>query len=145
MSFFIVCVFKEAKTIISDKVIKVSSTDNLQFHNIFNTVTSDQFESCGVHVQVFLRKPPEKWVYVEEGLQGDTMMLFELKFTHIKFVLEVTEANIQESGPNAFNLLMESSQHICLPEQKKENTRRDLLYNDIIKLLRSKEVGWKNG
>ncbi|PKY55858.1 hypothetical protein RhiirA4_475649 [Rhizophagus irregularis] len=141
MSFFIVCVLKEAKTIIPDKVVKVTLADS--FH-IFNAATKEQFESYGI--QVFLRKPPEKWVYVEEGLNGDIKMLFELKFTHIKFVLEVTEASDQEpQGPNAFDLLMRNSQCVCLPEQKKEDTRRDLLYNDIIKLLQNKEVGWKSG
>ncbi|CAG8741374.1 16722_t:CDS:1, partial [Funneliformis caledonium] len=68
---------------------------------------SNQFESCSI--QVFLRKPSEKWVYVEEGLQGDTIMLFKLKFTYIKFILETTEVNIQKPGPNAFNLLMKNS------------------------------------
>ncbi|UZO26953.1 uncharacterized protein OCT59_019163 [Rhizophagus irregularis] len=144
MGFFVVCVLKEAKTVISDKVVKVSPTDSFQFHDIFNAATNEQFESYGV--QVFLRKPPEKWVYVEEGLEGDISMLFELKFTHIKFVLEATEASVQEpQGPNAFDLLMRNSQLVCLPEQRKEDTRRDLLYNDIIKLLQSKEVGWKSG
>ncbi|CAG8604645.1 19131_t:CDS:2, partial [Racocetra fulgida] len=98
-------------------------------------------------VRVFLRKPPEKWVYVEEGLQGDVSILFELNFTHIKFVLDVAETSIQKSfhqGPNAFDLLMKNSQNTQLPELKKENTHRDLLYIDIICLLQNKEVGWKN-
>ncbi len=114
MSFFVVCVLKEAKTIVSDKVVKVSLTDSLQFHDVFNAATNDQFESWE-SVQVFLRKPPEKWVYVEEGLQGDVTMLFELKFTHIKFVLEVVESSIQiplHQGPDALNILMASSQRV---------------------------------
>ncbi|GBC03425.1 hypothetical protein RclHR1_05110008 [Rhizophagus clarus] len=116
----LLCALKETKTIISDKVIKVSLVDSL---HVFNAVTNEQFESCGV--QVFLRKPPEKWVYVEEGLK---------------------ESSDQEpQGPNAFDLLMRNSQHVYLPEQKKEDTHQDLIYNDIIKLLQSKEVGWKSG
>ncbi|CAG8754931.1 1200_t:CDS:2 [Rhizophagus irregularis] len=68
MGFFVVCVLKEAKTIISDKIVKVLLTDCCQFHNVFNIATNNQFENLG-GIQVFLRKPPEKWVYVEEGLQ----------------------------------------------------------------------------
>jgi hypothetical protein len=144
MGFFVVCVLKEAKTIVSDKVVKVLSTDCFQFHDIFDLTTNNQFESLG-GVQVFLRKPPEKWVYVEEGLQGDVSMIFELNFTHIKFVLEATETIVQER-PNAFDFIMETSQRICLPEKKKEGgTRQELLYNDIIRLFQSKSVGWKNG
>ncbi|CAI2177453.1 648_t:CDS:2 [Funneliformis geosporum] len=79
MGFFVVCVLKEAKTIVSDKIVK----------------------------------PPEKWVYVEEGLQGDILMLFKLSFTHIKFVLEATGIIIQER-PNAFDLIMEISQSSSL-------------------------------
>ncbi|CAG8481561.1 12431_t:CDS:1, partial [Racocetra persica] len=48
--------------------------------------TNDQFEDC--IVRVFLRKPPKNWIYIEEELEGDISMLFELNFTHIKFVLE---------------------------------------------------------
>ncbi|CAG8680151.1 2637_t:CDS:2 [Rhizophagus irregularis] len=75
MGFFVVCVLKEAKTVISDKVVKVSPTDSFQFHDIFNAATNEQFESYGV--QVFLRKPPEKWVYVEEGLEERSLSLGE--------------------------------------------------------------------
>ena len=134
---------KEAKTIVSDKIVKVLLTDCCQFHNMFNIATNNQFKNLG-GIQVFLRKPPEKWVYVEEGLQGDVSMLFELNFTHIKFILEATETAVQER-PNAFDLIMSISQRICLPEQKKEDTLKDLLYNNIIKLFRSKMVGWRNG
>ncbi|PKC07009.1 hypothetical protein RhiirA5_418782 [Rhizophagus irregularis] len=142
-NFFVVCVLKEAKTIVSDKIVKVLLTDCYQFHNVFNIATNNQFENLG-GIQVFLKKPPEKWVYVEEGLQGDVSMLFELNFTHIKFILEATKTTVQER-PNAIDLIMNISQRICLPEQKKEDTRKDLLYNNIIKLFRSKMVGWRNG
>ena len=118
MSFFVVCVLKEAKTIVSDKVVKVLSTDCFQFHDIFDLTTNNQFESLG-GVQVFLRRPPEKWVYVEEGLQGDVSIIFELNFTYIKFILEVTETIVQEK-PNAFDFIIEISQHICLSEKKKK-------------------------
>ncbi|CAG8745957.1 11526_t:CDS:2, partial [Rhizophagus irregularis] len=57
--------------------------------------------------------PPEKWVYVEEGLQGDVSMLFELNFTHIKFILEATETTVQER-PNAIDLIMNISQQRSL-------------------------------
>src|SRR5581483_805065 len=144
MGFFVICVLKEAKTIVSDKVVKVLLEDCFQFHDIFDLATNNQFESLG-GVQVFLRKPPEKWVYVEEGLQGDVSMIFELNFTHIKFVLEATETSRIQERPNAFDLIMETSHRICLPELKKEGTRQELLYNDIIRLFRSKSVGWKNG
>ena len=145
MGFFVVCVLKEAKTIVSDKVVKVLLTDCFQFRDIFDLAINNQFECLG-NTEVFLRKPPEKWVYVEDGLEGDISMLFELNFTHIKFILEaeVMETRVQER-PNAFNMIMETSQHIHLPEQKKEHIRQDLLYNDIIRLFRNKSVGWKNG
>ncbi|CAG8605100.1 7312_t:CDS:1, partial [Scutellospora calospora] len=145
MGFFVVCILRGTKTIIPDKVVNVLLTEHTLFNNVFNATTNDQFEDC--IVRVFLRKPPEKWVYVEERLQGDVSMLFELNFTHIKFVLDVAETSIQKSshqGPNAFDLLMKNSQNTQLPELKKENTRRDLLYNDIICLLQNKEVRWKN-
>ncbi|GBC04424.1 hypothetical protein RclHR1_05680009 [Rhizophagus clarus] len=139
MNFFVMCILKETKTIISDKIIKVLLANSFQLHNVFNAATNEQFESYGI--QMFLRKPSKKWVYVEKGLKGDIKMLFELKFTHIKFVLKATESSDQElQGPNTFDLLMRNSQHVCLLEQKKEDTCQNLLYNDIIKLLQSKEI-----
>uniref|UniRef100_U9SQY5 Uncharacterized protein n=1 Tax=Rhizophagus irregularis (strain DAOM 181602 / DAOM 197198 / MUCL 43194) TaxID=747089 RepID=U9SQY5_RHIID len=60
------CVLKEAKTIVSDKIVK--------------------FKNLG-GIQVFLRKPPEKWVYVEEGLQGDTNLLTKSFYQVLPFRL----------------------------------------------------------
>ncbi|CAG8645277.1 828_t:CDS:2 [Cetraspora pellucida] len=65
-------------------------------------------------------KPPEKWVYVEEGLQGDVSMLFELNFTYIKFVLDVAETSIQKSfHQELFNEL----------DQYKKDQHYNLFYN----------------
>ncbi|PKC12150.1 hypothetical protein RhiirA5_412218 [Rhizophagus irregularis] len=97
--------------------------------------TNNQFKNLG-GIQVFLRKLPKKWIYVEEELQGDISMLFELNFTHIKFILEATETTVQER-PDAFDLIINISQHICFLEQKKEDTRKNLLYNNIIKLFQN--------
>ncbi|CAG8755590.1 14608_t:CDS:2, partial [Rhizophagus irregularis] len=97
--------------------------------------TNNQFKNLG-GIQVFLRKLPKKWIYVEEELQGDISMLFELNFTHIKFILEATETTVQER-PDAFDLIINISQHICFLEQKKEDTCKNLLYNNIIKLFQN--------
>uniref|UniRef100_U9SWB3 Uncharacterized protein n=1 Tax=Rhizophagus irregularis (strain DAOM 181602 / DAOM 197198 / MUCL 43194) TaxID=747089 RepID=U9SWB3_RHIID len=102
---------------------------------MFNIATNNQFKNLG-GIQVFLRKLPKKWIYVEEELQGDISMLFELNFTHIKFILEATETTVQER-PDAFDLIINISQHICFLEQKKEDTCKNLLYNNIIKLFQN--------
>ncbi|PKY16061.1 hypothetical protein RhiirB3_428379 [Rhizophagus irregularis] len=102
---------------------------------MFNIATNNQFKNLG-GIQVFLRKLPKKWIYVEEELQGDISMLFELNFTHIKFILEATETTVQER-PDVFDLIINISQYICFLEQKKEDTRKNLLYNNIIKLFQN--------
>ncbi|CAI2184763.1 12291_t:CDS:1, partial [Funneliformis geosporum] len=51
MDFFVICVLKEAKTIISDKIVKVSLVslaESFQFHDIFNVATNEQFENYDV-------------------------------------------------------------------------------------------------
>lgn len=137
MGFFVVCVLKEAKSIISDKIVKVLLTDCCQFHSVFNTATNNQFENIG-GIQVFLRKPPEKWVYVEEGLQGDVSMLFELNFTHIKFILEATETTVQKR-PNAFDLIM----NISVFQTRKRKILARIYF--IITSLNYFEVKWLDG
>ena len=45
MNFFVICMLKEAKTIVSDKVVKMLLKDCFQFYNIFDLMTNNQFES----------------------------------------------------------------------------------------------------
>ncbi|CAG8595160.1 6140_t:CDS:2, partial [Racocetra persica] len=82
MGFFVVYVVRETKTIIPDKVVKVLHTESSQFYDILDATTNDQFEDCVV--QVFLRKPPENWVYVEEGLEDQYYNLFYDTGKHTK-------------------------------------------------------------
>ena len=42
MGFFVICVLKEAKTIVLDKIVKVLLTDCFQFHDIFDLATNNQ-------------------------------------------------------------------------------------------------------
>jgi len=79
--------------------------------------------------------------------------LTTLGFTHIKFVIQpgISQRfdNIQNtnkiSETNAFTILMENANKLALPAIKKEETRHDLLYNDIIKLLKQEKIGWTGG
>ncbi|CAG8582105.1 15847_t:CDS:10, partial [Gigaspora rosea] len=58
-----------------------------EYYDIFDATTNDQFEDCVV--RVFLKRSPENWVYIKEGLEAET---------------SVQESSCQNL--NAFNLLM---------------------------------------
>jgi len=79
--------------------------------------------------------------------------MLELELKYIRFIIK-PEENIGESSSisqgnqqnqtNVFQRMMEKAHQPYFPMLKKEDTRHDLLYNDVVSLLKRKQNGWRS-
>ena len=73
-----------------------------------------------------------------------------LGYNHVKFALliesaiDIIEPLEPPRFPDAFNIMMRNAQQPKLPQNHTEHTRRDLLFNEIVNLLRKQNVGWRD-
>ncbi|PKC03990.1 hypothetical protein RhiirA5_422915 [Rhizophagus irregularis] len=142
MSHFFVSVNEGQKNIIEQKIVK-TDPDITTFNEIYEAITRDMF--YGRNVQVYVGKIDNKWVRVEEGLRDELSLMSELELKHIKFIVQpeehtgFTDQSIQQNEPNTFNRMMERARQPYFPMLKRVDTRYDLLYNDVIALLKKEQ------
>ena len=144
MVHFFVSVNEGQKNIISQQVIKVE--DTCTFNEIYEAITEGVFGIC--NVKVYVSKEDGKWNYLREGLHDNVTLMSELELKYVRFVVQTEENNTtqqnQQFERNAFNIMMEHSRKPYFPLIKREDTRRDVLYNDVIALLKENQKnGWR--
>ncbi|CAB4476565.1 unnamed protein product [Rhizophagus irregularis] len=103
-------------------------------------------------LHVYVGKIDNKWIYVEEGLYDELSLMLELESKHIRFIIQPEEDNgesssrnqvVQQNKINIFDTMMERARQPYFSMQKREDIRCDILYNDVITLLRNKQKnGW---
>jgi len=145
MLYLIVTVNEGIHCVLPEQIVTIA--ENKQFSELYEAFTSGQFNNQGVKVYVCQNKF-DKWIEVSDGLSGDLEIMKVLGYNHVKFTLLVEPVAVDiepPSFPNAFNIMMTSARQPKLPQNRTEHTRRDLLYNEIIDLLRNQKAGWKGG
>ncbi|RIB08543.1 hypothetical protein C2G38_2211423 [Gigaspora rosea] len=95
------------------------------------------------------REKSEGWKEVDKGLDGDLKMLEVLGFMQVKFCL-VFDTNLDttfstQNRPDAFDILMNNSRQLLLPQRCTEHNNYHRLYNEIIELFEAQKVGWTCG
>ena len=148
MLYLFVQVNESIKCILSERVVSIEPTNN-QFSDLFEAITFGQY--IDREVQVFIRREKtESWREVNNGLNGDLEMMSILGLTQVKFCL-IENANTEmpvsapNNEPNAFNILMNNSRKLLLPQCCTEYNGRDRLFNEIIELFQSQKVDWMGG
>ena len=119
MLYLFVQVNESIKCILSEHVVSIEPANN-QFSDLFEAITFGQY--IDRKVQVFIRREKtESWREVNNGLKGDLEMMFILGLIQVKFCLiENTNTEMPVSAPNnepnAFNILMNNSRKLLLPQ-----------------------------
>ncbi|RGB39303.1 hypothetical protein C1646_754740 [Rhizophagus diaphanus] len=111
MLYLLVHVNEGSKTVISEHVVSIEST-NKRFYDLFNAITLGKYEDREVHIFI-RREKSESWREVDNRLNGDLKMLEVLGFLQVKFCL-IVDTNSDTSAPtqnqlNAFNILMKNA------------------------------------
>ncbi|CAB5393085.1 unnamed protein product [Rhizophagus irregularis] len=146
MLYLIVTVNEGIHSVLPEQIVTIA--ENKQFSELYEAFTSGQFNNQGVKVYVRQNKV-DKWVEVSDGLSGDLTIMKVLGYNHVKFTLlvEPVAEDIEPpiNFPDAFDIMMRNARQPKLPQKRTEHTRHDLLYNEIIDLLRNQKAGWKGG
>ncbi|RIB23787.1 hypothetical protein C2G38_2139586 [Gigaspora rosea] len=88
---------------------------------------------------------------VASGLNRSLRMCIreEQNVLHIKFTIQneqsIFTASQVSSTSNVFNEIMNAAAKKVLPYSKPSTNRNDQLYNDVLELLHSKNLGWEHG
>src|SRR3954454_8635021 len=129
MLYLFVQVNESIKCILSERVISIEPTNN-QFSDLFEAITFGKY--IDREVQVFVKhEKTENWREVNNGLNGDLEMMSILGLTQVKFCLTIENANTEtpvsapNNEPNAFNILMNNSRKLLLPQHCTEYNGRD--------------------
>lgn len=137
---FFVSVDEGQKNVISQQIIKVTE-DTHTFSDIYEAITEGIF---GEHdVKVYAGKGDGKWNYLREGLHDNISLMLELDLKYIRFNVQTEKNNAnqqtQQFERNALNVIMENSRKPYFPSIKIKDTQRDVLYNDVLVLLKENQ------
>ncbi|CAG8607329.1 5784_t:CDS:2, partial [Gigaspora rosea] len=146
MLYLLVQVNKGVKCVIPERIMSIESTST--FFDLFNLTTMGQYDDREVKVSI-RREKSEGWKEVDKGLDGDLKMLEVLGFMQVKFCL-VFDTNLDttvstQNRPDAFDILMNNSRQLLLPQRCTEHNNYHRLYNEIIELFEAQKVGWTCG
>lgn len=138
MLYLIVTVNEGIHSVLSEQIVTIA--ENKQFSELYEEFTSGQFNNQGVKVYVRQNKV-DKWVKVSDSLSGDLTIMKVLGYNYVKFTLLVEpvaeDIELPINFPDAFDIMMRNARQPKLSQKRTEHTRHDLLYNEIIDLLRN--------
>src|SRR5581483_864806 len=139
--WFIAAVYKETK-LLNENAVEIDSTETFS-DLLFEVLGYDIFDQPIV-VQVY-NELTKNWINVKYGLSANLNLCEKFQLCQVKFILKEQESSEKKDRQNVINGLskiMEANRIPKLPKERNFVTRHDLLYNDLIKLLKDDSLGW---
>lgn len=139
--WFIAAVYKETK-LLNEDAVEIDSTETFS-DLLFEVLGYDIFDQPIV-VQVY-NELTKNWINVKYGLSANLNLCEKFQPCQVKFILKEQESSEKKDRQNVINGLskiMEANRIPKLPKERNFVTRHDLLYNDLIKLLKDDSLGW---
>ena len=133
--WFIVAVYKEMK-LLNEDAVEMESTETFN-DLLFEVLGYDIFDQPIV-VQ-FYNELTKNWTNVKYGLSANLNLCEKFQPCQVKFTLkeqESLEKRNRQNDINGLSKIMETNRIPKLPKERNFVTRHDLLYNDLIKLLK---------
>ena len=132
----IVSVEEGIKTLIEPKVPKID--DCITFEDLYNKVTPNTVGQR--NIEIYGRtNAKSKWIQIEECFDDELEVVMSLKFTEIKFKISPSSPIPHVLQVNPLDIIMQSArQSQLLSLQRPENSRLDMLYNELIILFERK-------
>ncbi|GBB99535.1 hypothetical protein RclHR1_03550015 [Rhizophagus clarus] len=138
--WFIAAVYKKKK-LLSEDAVEMESTETFS-DLLFEILGYDIFDQPIV-IQ-FYNELTKNWTNVKYGLSANLSLCKKFQPCQIKFTLKEQE-NLEKEDRQKVNGLceiMKASRILRLPKERNFVTRYDLLYNDLVKLLKVESLGW---
>src|SRR5271154_3301596 len=138
--WFIVAVYKEKK-LLNENAIEMETSLHT-FNDLLLEVLGYDIFDQPVIVQIY-NELTKNWAIVKYGLNANLNLCENFQQCQIRFTLKEHE-NLEQIDKHidGLNKIMEASKMHRLPKERNFVTRYDLLYNDLIKLLEIKSLGW---
>lgn len=147
MIFPFVTVIRDSKTILSAALFEVD--ESYTFEHLLYQADSEYVSGEVVRVEIRV-KGTNTWHNVVSGVNGSLMLCTreEQNVSHIKFIIQDEHPKSPVPVPstsNVFNEMMNAASKRVLPDPRPTTNRNDRLYNDLLALLRSNNLGWEYG
>jgi hypothetical protein len=141
--WFIVAIYKEKK-LLNEDAVEVESKET--FGDLLFEVLGYSIFDQPIVVQ-FYNELTKNWTNVKYGLNANLGICEKFQPCQVRFTLKEQENLEKEDRQkrqkiNGLSKIMEASRILKLPKERNFVTRYDLLYNDLVKLLKDKSLGW---
>ena len=138
--WFIVAVYKETK-LLNEDAVEIESTET--FGDLLYEVLGYDIFDQPIVVQ-FYNELTKNWTNIKYGLSANLNLCEKFQSCQVKFTLKKQENLERRNRQNFVNGLSKIIKVSRMPKLSKERNfvnQYDLLYNDLIKLLRDKSLG----
>ncbi|POG77768.1 hypothetical protein GLOIN_2v1870994 [Rhizophagus irregularis DAOM 181602=DAOM 197198] len=130
----------------SDEEIKYGNENEIK-HLLKDALSNELFLEDKL-VKVDLQcNDSSAWHPVLNGLTENLEACFQLKAQHVRFTIShsiLIPDELSNEGSLAFNFMMTQQRLKKLPLLYNSQFRNDLLYNDFLKILQERKLGWLN-
>ena len=141
--FLLVSVIQNGRNIVKEAANSID--DNGTFADLLKEVlNSANLPDMNVMVDFQCINSPI-WHVISKGIEEDLAMCQPLKIHHIRFIYSSqfnNQSDNRQDTTNPFTIMMENSKKIQLPAARGNTNNINKLYNHLLDILRSKDLGW---
>ncbi|CAB4435152.1 unnamed protein product [Rhizophagus irregularis] len=146
MLYLFVTAYENGISLVKSAVVGIKESGN--FEDLLKEALSNEFFLEDKLVKVDLQcNDSSAWHPVLNGLTENLEACFQLKAQHVRFTISHSISILDElsnEGSSAFNFMMTQQRLKKLPPLYNSQFRNDLLYNDFLKILQERKLGWLN-
>ncbi|PKY22926.1 hypothetical protein RhiirB3_504468, partial [Rhizophagus irregularis] len=146
MLYLFVTAYENGISLVKSAVVGIKESGN--FEDLLKEALSNELFLEDKLVKVDLQcNDSSAWHPVLNGLTENIEACFQLKAQHVHFTISHSISipnELSNEGSSAFNFMMTQQRLKKLPPLYNSQFRNDLLYNDFLKILQERKLGWLN-
>ncbi|CAB4425636.1 unnamed protein product [Rhizophagus irregularis] len=146
MLYLFVTAYENGISLVKSAVVGIKESGN--FEDLLKEALSNELFLEDKLVKVDLQcNDSSAWHPVLNGLTKNLEACFQLKAQHVRFTISHSISipdELSNEGSSAFNFMMTQQRLKKLPPLYNSQFRNDLLYNDFLKILQERKLGWLN-
>ncbi|CAB4491167.1 unnamed protein product [Rhizophagus irregularis] len=146
MLYLFVTAYENGISLVKSAVVGIKESGN--FEDLLKEALSNELFLEDKLVKVDLQcNDSSAWHPILNGLTENLEACFQLKAQHVRFTIShsiLIPDELSNEGSSAFNFMMTQQRLKKLPPLYNSQFRNDLLYNDFLKILQERKLGWLN-
>ncbi|POG57971.1 hypothetical protein GLOIN_2v1886194, partial [Rhizophagus irregularis DAOM 181602=DAOM 197198] len=145
-SDILIVTYENGISLVKSAVVGIKESGN--FEDLLKEALSNELFLEDKLVKVDLQcNDSSAWHPILNGLTENLEACFQLKAQHVRFTIShsiLIPDELSNEGSSAFNFMMTQQRLKKLPPLYNSQFRNDLLYNDFLKILQERKLGWLN-